>query len=151
MQGFVKDFVVDENGTQAALKNYDIEGENKENIAASIAKENLTKPQIIEAINSERKSLKQALLDKGITEDYLADKVNVLLSAKDRNGDTDFTAVDKGLKHATNIYGVVDPNDKPAQTTYNFIFNPEVQQQVQVINATIKAQLLKKYEPIQEN
>ncbi len=48
--GFVNDYLETGNGTQAALKNYNIRGKNKENIAAAIAKENLTKPQIKEVL-----------------------------------------------------------------------------------------------------
>lgn len=48
--GFVRDYLETGNGTQAALKNYNIRGRNKENIAAAIAKENLTKPQIKEVL-----------------------------------------------------------------------------------------------------
>lgn len=48
--GFVRDYLETGNGTQAALKNYNIRGKNKENIAAAIAKENLTKPQIKEVL-----------------------------------------------------------------------------------------------------
>lgn len=49
--GFVRDYLETGNGTQAALKNYNVQGKNKENIAASIAKENLTKPQIKEFLD----------------------------------------------------------------------------------------------------
>ena len=48
--GFLNDYLDTGNGTQAALKNYNIRGKNKENIAAAIAKENLTKPQIKEVL-----------------------------------------------------------------------------------------------------
>lgn len=50
---FVKDYLDTGNGTEAALNNYDIQGRNKENIAASIASENLTKPNIVKAIENE--------------------------------------------------------------------------------------------------
>lgn len=49
-KGFVKDYMITGNGTEAALNNYHIQGKNKENIAASIASENLTKPNIIKSI-----------------------------------------------------------------------------------------------------
>lgn len=42
-QGFVKDYIETDNGTQAALKNYDTDNER---VAAAIASENLTKPNI---------------------------------------------------------------------------------------------------------
>lgn len=149
-RGFVEDYIETENGTQSALKNYDT---TDYKTASVIAAENLDKPSIQVAIEVKRKSLKQALIDKGITEDYLAEKVEVLLTAsketKDADGNVkteiDYTAVDKGLKHATSIYGVIDPDDKPKQTntTYNFIFSDEVQDKVKMINESIKSQLIK--------
>ena len=42
----------------------------------------------------------------------------------------DYTAIDKGLKHATNIYGIEDL-DKPKSTNvYNFIFNEQFREKV---------------------
>jgi len=125
-RGFVNDYVLEENGTKAVLNNYNA----KDNIVAKgIATENLTKPYIIEAIEVKRKSLRQALIDKGITEDYLADKVNVLLNAVDEKGKTDFTAVDKGLKHATNIYGIEDDeNPNKDKNIYNFFLSKDTEE-----------------------
>ncbi len=143
-RGFVNDYVLDENGTKAVMNHYDIESKKPEKVASVIATENLAKPNIIEAIEVKRKTLKQALLDKGIDEDYLAKKVEVLLEAKDEEGNTDFNAIDKGLKHATNIYGVENPEDKPkTQNTYNFLFSAETQLEIKQIEDKIKAQLLK--------
>ncbi len=51
-RGFVKTYVETGNGTKAALTNYDIKSPDKERVAASIAAENLTKPDIQEAIAS---------------------------------------------------------------------------------------------------
>lgn len=45
--GFTKDFIETGNGTEAALRNYDVEDENT---AAVIASQNLRKPAIAEAI-----------------------------------------------------------------------------------------------------
>lgn len=151
-RGFVKDYVETENGQEAALKNYEIESSNPENVARAIASENLTKPNVIEAIDVKRKSLRQALIDKGIDEDYLAGKVQVLLTGVDKEGNTDYTAVDKGLKHASSWYGVEDPNDRPKTTsTYNFIFNEQTQAEIKEIESRLKARLIQKHEPIQEN
>lgn len=109
----------------------------------------ITKDNIIEAIEVKRKSLKQALLDEGIDEDYLAKKVNVLLKATDKDGNPDVNAIDKGLKHSTNIYGITDSDDKPkVNSTYNFIFNAETQQNVKEINEIIKAKLINPDESI---
>jgi len=146
-RGFVKDYVRTENGLQSALKNYDIESkENADIIAGGIAVDNLKKPYIIEAIETERKSLKQALIDKGITEETLADKVGELLEAKKDDGKPDYQALDKGINHAVRIRGdYADDNQTKAPTTnYNFIFSSQVQDKIKVIDAEIKDLLMNK-------
>lgn len=60
-KGFVKDYAKTGNGVQAALKNYEIESKDKERVAASIATENLTKPDIVKAIHD---ALPDDLLEK---------------------------------------------------------------------------------------
>lgn len=50
-KGFVKDYIKTGNGQVAALQNYEIEGTDPENTARSIASENLTKPNIVNAIH----------------------------------------------------------------------------------------------------
>lgn len=149
-RGFVQDYVLTENGTQSALKNYDTENHKT---ASVIASENLGKPRIQAAILETQKTLKQALIENGVTPEYIAKKVNVLLTATDKDGNQDFTAVDKGLKHATNIYGVEDPADKPksSNTTYNFIFSPEVQENIKHMEVKIKEQLLQKKNKSHDN
>jgi hypothetical protein len=140
-RGFVNSYVETENGTQSALKHYDVANAK---VAGVIAVENLAKPRIQEAIEVKRKSLKEALIAKGITEDYLADKVGVLLTATNEKGQEDYTAIDKGLKHATNIYGVVDPQKQEGGNTYNFLFSPETQADIKLLEDKIKARLLNK-------
>lgn len=146
-RGFVNDYVETENGTQSALKNYDTKDYKT---ASVIAAENLDKPIIQVAIEVKRKTLKEALIEKGITEDFLADKVNVLLTAVDDKGQTDYTAVDKGLKHASSWYGVEDQTKPEGTKIYNFVFNQEVQKDVESINARIKEKLLN-HEPNKTN
>lgn len=137
-KGFVDDFVLTENGTQSALKNYDT---TDYKTASVIASENLDKPSIQVAIEETKKSLKNALIEQGITPQKIAKKINYLLESDD------FGAVDKGLKHSTNIYGVEDLNDKPKQggNTYNFIFSQEVQDRIKVVDNEIKDLLTKKH------
>lgn len=139
-RGFVNDYIDTENGTQAALKNYDTKDYKT---ASVIAAENLDKPSIQVAIEDKRKSLKEALIQKGITEDYLADKVNVLLTAVDEKGNDDYTAIDKGLKHATSIYGV-ESLDKPKENVYNFFFEPKFQQNIRNYDENLKNLILNK-------
>jgi hypothetical protein len=164
-KGFVKDFAIDENGTKAALNHYDIEGKQPEKIAAAIASENLTKPNIVDAIEQEKVNLKQSLLDEGINGKRIAEKINVLLNAEKktfRNNvttgeveevatETDYAAVDKGLKHATAIFGIT-PEGQTHQNnvTYNFLFSPETQNKIREINEVIKAKLINN-EPNKQN
>lgn len=153
-KGFVNDFVIDENGTKAALNNYDTD---KPVVAANIASENLTKPYIVEAIENKRMSLREALIEQGITEKRIAEKIDVLLNAEKktfRNNvttgeieeigcETDYAAVDKGLKHATAIYGITP--EGPTNTlnvTYNFLFSADTQNRIKAINEEIKAKLI---------
>lgn len=127
--------------TAAALLAFDT---TNKATAASIANEYLKKPQVIQAVEEKRKTLKQALIDRGIDEDKIAEKVEVLLDATDKDGNTDYNAVDKGLKHATVIHGVLDTSDAPrTQNTYNIIFSAPVQEKVRVIEAELKNILTK--------
>lgn len=88
--------------------------------------------------------LKEALIKQGINPEKIAEKINVLLNATiGENEKPDVNAIDKGLKHAANIYGIVDPSEKPKlQNTYNFIFSTETQEKVRLINEEIKAKLI---------
>lgn len=98
----------------------------------------ITKDNVANAIEIKTESLKQALINQGVTPEKIAFTVDKLLTADD------YTANDKGLRHATNIYGVVDPDDKPkGNTTYNFIFSAETQEKVRKMEEEIKAQLIK--------
>lgn len=142
-KGFVDDYVLSENGTQAALKNYDIQSEKPEKVASVIATENLAKPSIIEAIEVKRETLKSALEKQGVTPEKIARKIDSLLEHEDPN------AVDKGLKHATNIYGITDEPEKRPGNTYNFIFSEAVQKEVKEIEARIKEKLIQSH--VQEN
>lgn len=88
--------------------------------------------------------LKEALISEGITPEKIAEKINVLLDAKGLLDIPDYTAVDKGLKHATAIYGITEDKPKSNSTnTYNFIFSPETQKDVKEIENRIKQRLIK--------
>ena len=92
-RGFVNDYIETENATEATVRNFNVKDRN---VAKVVGSELLTFPNVIEAIEVKRKSLKQALIDRGINEDYISEKVEVLLTAVDDKGNTDYTAVDKG-------------------------------------------------------
>ncbi len=80
-EGFVEDYIETGNATEATVRNYDVKDRD---VAKAVGSELLTFPNVIEAIENRRKSLKDALIEEGITEKYLAQKVNVLLKYKDR-------------------------------------------------------------------
>lgn len=158
---FVKTYVVTQNGTKSALAAYDIQGERPLKIASAIATEKLSKPVIQEAIAETEISLKRALIDNGVTPEKIALKVNQLLEAetpiyKNNNAtkmvelvgySPDFGAIDKGLKHATNIYGVIDLEKPKIMNTYNnFFFNEELREKVRSVEEDIKQALLKNVE-----
>jgi len=154
-RGFVEHYVATGNASEAVKKNYNVSNDLTARVMGS---ENLTKPNVAQAIEIKQTSLKSALEKQGITPEKIAERIDILLHAskpiyKNNNStgeieqvgeEIDYTAVDKGLKHATNIYGVIDPDDKPKQTntTYNFIFSNEVQDKVKEINETIKEKLI---------
>jgi len=132
-QDFVDDYVINGNGTRAAQKAYDV---NKYETAAVIATENLNKPNVAEAVEAGRLSLKEALAKQGVTPEKIAEKVDHLL-----NSDND-KFVDKGIAHATKIYGVAEEGGQGNQNTYNFIFSKEIQDEVNEIEARIKSKLI---------
>lgn len=157
-KGFVDDYVLSGNGQKAALNNYEIEAKDKENVARAIASENLTKPNVALAVEIQQQTLKSALQKQGVTPEKIAEKIDNLLEAthgvyKNNNAtkqvelvgeEPDYQAIDKGLKHAKDIYGVEDLDQKPkSQNTYNFIFSAETQDKVRKIEETIKAELIK--------
>ena len=68
---FVREYVATGNGTQSALKAYDIKGKNSEktiesakNVAKMIGSENLTKPNVIAAIKTLSEKIPDSLLIK---------------------------------------------------------------------------------------
>lgn len=129
--------------TTSALIAYDVNGTDS---ARAVASRLLQNAPVVAAIAEKRKTLKQALIEKGIDEDKIAEKVGVLLDATDEDGNVDYAAVDKGLKHATVIHGVADPEwqQTGSRNTYNFIFSGEVRGKVREIEGHIKDMLTKK-------
>lgn len=96
--------------------------------------------------------LKEALISQGIDSHKIAEKINVLLNGVDKEGSYDYTAIDKGLKHATAIYGITE---EPKQTTnvYNFVNNPVFLEKIKNFDNNYKNQVLhvQKTQTIQED
>lgn len=152
---FVKKLVHENNGNilKTTQEVYEIDNVNY----ASTKGNRLVQNDTIKAeIVKEELSLKQALIDEGITPQHLASKVNTLLSAskkiykKDKaSGEfeevgekPDYQALNNGLKHATNIFGIQDIEKQKVNNTYNFVFNKETQADIQTLESKIKARLL---------
>lgn len=130
-KGYVKN---DFNGSKTAKEVYGIQNDGYARVKAS---ELLTKPNLIEAVVAEAETLKSALEKQGVNPTKIALKIDELLNNKDPN------AIDKGLKHAKDIYGVVEQGDKPkGNITYNFIQNTAIQADIKQIEEAIKAKLL---------
>lgn len=133
----------------AAQVAYDVNGPDS---ARAIASRLLQNAPVMQVVEAKRKTLKQALIDRGIDGDKIAEKVEVLLEATDEDGNTDYNAVDKGLKHATAIYGVMSPEDMPkTQNIYNFVFTDEGRARISTVEAEIKEALTKAPIHVQTN
>lgn len=120
----------------------------------------LTKdPETQEIITREVQSLKDALIDQGVTPELIAEKVDLLLNAKKkiyRNNmktgkieevgeEPHYDAMDKGLKHAKEIYGVKSGDDQTVprpNVVYNFFLNKDLKKKVEVVEGEIKETLL---------
>lgn len=117
-KGFVKDYVKSGNGTQAALKNYDVANEHT---AAVIASENLTKPEIV-------KSIQEVLGDDLLSQRHLEllnkrETYTYHTTRKTETGEEvefhkvdlgpETQAVSKGLDMAYKIKGIYAPEKTP--------------------------------------
>ena len=135
-KGFARDIAMGETATKAVLNHYDINGKDPAKIASVMGVENLGKPSVIAEIERQTISLKSALEKQGVSPEKIALKIDELLDSKETQ------AIDKGLKHATNIYGVEDLNTKPKGNTYNFLFSAETKAKVRELEDEIKAKIL---------
>jgi|SRR3990167_2773278 len=86
-RGFVKDFIKTGNATKAALNNYDIESENKENVAGNIGYENVRNPKIQESIKPALQRYQKeltAILDAMELKDKNSEEYRTLIDASDK-------------------------------------------------------------------
>ncbi len=109
-RGFIKDYIATGNGTQAALENYDVTTTHS---ATVIASENLTKPEIINAIEAalsdELLAAKHlALLNKNEVKRTFDHDVGEWIEVE--TGQIDANAVSKGLDMAYKIKGRYAPD-----------------------------------------
>lgn len=95
-KGFVKDYAKTGNGSLAVKNNYDVDP-NDDNTSASIASENLRKPNI------------QRAIAEMIPDELLGEKHLALLNKIDEKGEIDVQAVSKGLDMGYKIKGSYAP------------------------------------------
>ncbi len=105
------------------------------------AHELITKPNVKKALEVKVQTLKEALIAKGITPERIADRIDLLLDSDE------YQAVDKGLTHATKIYGVEDLQHPQSGNTYNILFASETQAEIKAFESKLKAKLLGDVEP----
>ena len=99
-KGFVKDYIKTDDGTQAVLNHYDIQGKNPKMMASVISNQNLKKLKIQNAIKS---------IAEQIPDSLLVEKHNALLKKIDDKGDIDTQAVKAGLEMAYKLKGSYAP------------------------------------------
>jgi hypothetical protein len=88
--------------------------------------------------------LKEALINQGINPQKIAQKIDLLLEAtRGENLGPDYQSIDKGISHATKIYGVLGEPPQVQKNTYNFIFSPDVQAKTREFEESIIEQLKK--------
>ena len=139
---FAKKYVANnKNGTKTVKEVYGI----KDDKYASVKSARLIgNDSIKDVIVKEELSLKRALIKQGITPEKIADKISTLLHGVDKEGNEDYTAINNGLKHAKDIYGVEDPDsNKVVSNTYQFFHNPTFQQNLQGYDQNFKEQVIK--------
>lgn len=156
-QEFAKEYV--KNGGNAKKAAEVVFPALTENSARVRGSDLLTDPDVQETVVREVQSLKDALVEHGITPEVIAQKVDVLLSATKkvyRNNmktgkielvgeEPNHDAIDKGLKHAKEIYGVKTGDDIPdnrPNVVYNFFLNKDLKKKVEVVEGEIKQTLL---------
>jgi len=170
-QEFIAEYIKTGNGQQAALKTYDIQSNDPENVARSIASENLTKPNIISAIDKamddeflakqhrglfEQKRIDYFVFPKTMSDEEIKEHVEsvgitvitVRMSDKGKMAFysiKDAQAVKGALEMAYKIKGFFKESEAPRAAsinTYNLIFSAPVQEQVNAINEVLKQRLL---------
>ena len=111
-KGFAKDYLDTGNGTQSALKNYDTDNEN---VAGSIASQNLRKLKIREYIDSHAEKAESMIYKLSQEADGEAIRLNASKDIMDRAG---FKPIDQTMNLNVNIKSI-DPKDKEIKELRN--------------------------------
>lgn len=160
-KGFIKDIIETGNGTKAALNNYDTEDEN---VAASIASENLRKPKIQNAITEalpddllakkhlelfEQKQVEYFVFPKDMEEEEIIDKVNaagfeVITIRYGEKGKYAFYsipnsgAIKSGLEMAYKIKGSFAPEKKELSGEIKTVGDEKLQRMALLLEQQLK-------------
>ena len=145
-RGFVKDYIDTGNGTQAALKNYNIEGKNPEGIASVIAVENLAKPSIKEAIQSLAERIDDDKLYKVLDEGLEAGKTvfknnNSTGEIEEVGYEADYAVRHKYLDTALKIKGAYAPDKSINLNIEAEITNPKARELAEKYEEELKKNL----------
>lgn len=147
---FVEKVVEDGNVTKAAQEAYKVDY----GYANVKGHRMIQKDLIKEAIDTKVQNIRKALIDQGVDDTKIAEKVSTLLEANKvvrtyikgdlvtETEEEDHNAIDKGLKHALNVFGIEEKQPPKSGNTYNFFFNPELRQKVTDVENDIKKALL---------
>jgi phage terminase small subunit len=101
-KSFVKDVVNGKLPTDAVKDNYDVTTQSS---ATTIASRLMDNPKVDQELTKMKEKLSEKLELKGINAEKIAEKIGVLLEAKDKKGKHDYGAIDKGITHAVKIRG----------------------------------------------
>ncbi len=142
-RGFVKDYVKTENGTQSAMKHYNVKNET---VASSIATENLRKPLIQEAIKSIADRIPNELLEKVHLEGLEAEKKvfknnNATGEIEEVSSEPDHAVRHKYLDSAYKLKGVYAPEKAVNLNIEAEITNPAATQLAKEYEEKLKQNL----------
>lgn len=83
---FADEYLETGNGTKAALKAYDIKAEDKENVAAAMGSENLTKPKVKEYLESQTEAVAINMVRLALNAQKESDQISAGKDVLDRGG-----------------------------------------------------------------
>lgn len=130
---FVKEYAKTENGTQSALKAYDVKDET---VAASVATENLRKPYIATAIEEVKRTLAERIPDELLEKRHLD-----LLNKVDDKGNIDVQAISKGLDMGYKLKGAYAPEKTQSLNVNVDITNPKARELAEEYELKLKQNL----------
>lgn len=107
-KGFVKDYVVTKNGTEAVKRNYNVVNDNT---AGVVAYENLKKPKIIREV------------DRALAKAGMNDLSVSLIHQRNLNQSDNLNVSQQAVRDYHHVKGHMDKNTDKAQVNVAFIIN----------------------------